>query len=754
MSIQDLTASLDLKQNLNIYATCKQFDSLNLILTIYDNSIQATLTGYAVRLKAMKSDNIPMIQEHTGITISGNVVTIVADEQLTTTSGKTLIELEFINTSTGKKKATFNLVLQVVPSTLEVNANISTATYTLLEELENKLDQATDFLENVDEAIIANNNLVSNIAIANPLNTDLESNIAIGTPLKNSLESNISLGNVLKPELDAKNAQAQSNITAMQGFGDVTQLAQDVTALKTEVINARETEVDLKTRIDKVAESSTGSITLNPSGDTTGTTDNTNIQNAIATGGKVILSKGAFYINNIIIDKNNTNIEGAGIGITKIYTTTTDNIGIEISKTANVEQVYLKDFTLYGTPSNGGGICFGSAGYYCAYITLENIQINLFSKINAFGVSLNKCQEINFVNCKIDYNYDNILRPNIGYCTTTSFSGMNNHVGRAVRYGYNNTDLSSSANGIVKFEDTIFEENNSNAINSVDGSISKTWLIRAYFEGNNISAGTSTIYIGGSPSDYSQASLLLQDCEFHVSGNVSLPCLMLNYVLWRANNCLGLFNNIITTTSHTKGILIGNSIEGNAVSYQGVIDGLAGQHFAIENSIVDGMVAIGNIKFTNGLTISQLFGVGNGIQTPHIGIGGNAHATFPVNIVGTESAIQMEVTGGTTDKRKYDIRAVGSSGYEGIYIRAKNDAENTYNTLAYFTNDGRFAVGSSSPNANAVMDLTSTTKAFLPPRMTTTQKNAIVSAAGMIIYDTTLNKLCVYTTHWETITSV
>jgi len=42
--------------------------------------------------------------------------------------------------------------------------------------------------------------------------------------------------------------------------------------------------------------------------------------------------------------------------------------------------------------------------------------------------------------------------------------------------------------------------------------------------------------------------------------------------------------------------------------------------------------------------------------------------------------------------------------------------------------------------ASAVMEITSTTQGFLPPRMTTTQKNAIASpAAGLIVYDTTLN---------------
>jgi hypothetical protein len=60
-----------------------------------------------------------------------------------------------------------------------------------------------------------------------------------------------------------------------------------------------------------------------------------------------------------------------------------------------------------------------------------------------------------------------------------------------------------------------------------------------------------------------------------------------------------------------------------------------------------------------------------------------------------------------------------------------------------------------SPVATAAVEIVSTTRGFLPPRMTTTQRNAIASpAAGLIVYDTTLNKLCVYTTAWETITSL
>ena len=48
-------------------------------------------------------------------------------------------------------------------------------------------------------------------------------------------------------------------------------------------------------------------------------------------------------------------------------------------------------------------------------------------------------------------------------------------------------------------------------------------------------------------------------------------------------------------------------------------------------------------------------------------------------------------------------------------------------------------------NASAKLQVDSTTKGFLPPRMTTTQKNAIASpAAGLVVYDSTTNKLCCY----------
>ena len=62
-------------------------------------------------------------------------------------------------------------------------------------------------------------------------------------------------------------------------------------------------------------------------------------------------------------------------------------------------------------------------------------------------------------------------------------------------------------------------------------------------------------------------------------------------------------------------------------------------------------------------------------------------------------------------------------------------------------------LGVTSASASAILEAFSTTKGFLPPRMTTTQKNAIATpATGLMVYDTTLNLISVYNgTTWITL---
>jgi len=66
-------------------------------------------------------------------------------------------------------------------------------------------------------------------------------------------------------------------------------------------------------------------------------------------------------------------------------------------------------------------------------------------------------------------------------------------------------------------------------------------------------------------------------------------------------------------------------------------------------------------------------------------------------------------------------------------------------TTTLATAGGSVGIGTASPLASAILDITSTSKGFLAPRMTEAQRNAISSpAAGLLIYNTDDNEYNVY----------
>lgn len=60
--------------------------------------------------------------------------------------------------------------------------------------------------------------------------------------------------------------------------------------------------------------------------------------------------------------------------------------------------------------------------------------------------------------------------------------------------------------------------------------------------------------------------------------------------------------------------------------------------------------------------------------------------------------------------------------------------------------NGSMAIGQTTPpSSTSILELVSTTQGFLPPRMTTTQINAISTPAnGLMVYNTTIDHICVY----------
>jgi hypothetical protein len=160
-----------------------------------------------------------------------------------------------------------------------------------------------------------------------------------------------------------------------------------------------------------------------------------------------------------------------------------------------------------------------------------------------------------------------------------------------------------------------------------------------------------------------------------------------------------------------------------------------------------------NINISTGSARLEVAGT-----TSNNSIGGRA--TYEGTIKINENNITtLQATGGLEFKT-----SVFGSGYgaklvalnDGTLVFGNRNNSATWSERMRLDIDGNVGIGTSSPSASAILDAQSTTKGVRMPNMTSTQKNAISSpAAGLMVFDTTLAKLCVYSgSAWQTVTSI
>jgi hypothetical protein len=66
--------------------------------------------------------------------------------------------------------------------------------------------------------------------------------------------------------------------------------------------------------------------------------------------------------------------------------------------------------------------------------------------------------------------------------------------------------------------------------------------------------------------------------------------------------------------------------------------------------------------------------------------------------------------------------------------------------MAFTGNSQNIGIGTTNPHQSSILQLSSTTRGFLPPRMTTSQRNAIVNPLnGLTVYDTDSERMYVHT---------
>jgi hypothetical protein len=232
-------------------------------------------------------------------------------------------------------------------------------------------------------------------------------------------------------------------------------------------------------------------------------------------------------------------------------------------------------------------------------------------------------------------------------------------------------------------------------------------------------------------------------------------------------NNLTVIDSTSGSTSGDKGITVGNSHTANVLRF--------GSYFNVGViSVPSGPLMLQTPASNKGVSIST----GYLIPTAMAHIQGSGSTSATTSLLVQNSAGTATLT--SRDDGKILIRDYIAGVGENAYLRLNNSNgfEGGYNEgsggsfqaggstvnlniggskiLQGYSGGISIGKGASNPVASAQLEVFSTTKGFLPPVMTTTQKNAIASpAAGLVVYDSTLGKLCVRTASaWETITSL
>ena len=91
------------------------------------------------------------------------------------------------------------------------------------------------------------------------------------------------------------------------------------------------------------------------------------------------------------------------------------------------------------------------------------------------------------------------------------------------------------------------------------------------------------------------------------------------------------------------------------------------------------------------------------------------------------------------------LSGIDNNSGQGVLRLLYSTAANSQTEGARLFTSGNFGIGTTTDETSAILNVSSTTKGFLPPRMTNAQMLAIATpASGLMVYDTTNNKLNYY----------
>ena len=264
-----------------------------------------------------------------------------------------------------------------------------------------------------------------------------------------------------------------------------------------------------------------------------------------------------------------------------------------------------------------------------------------------------------------------------------------------------------------------------------------------------ITLGNTAVYLGNTTTSIgnltltnvtiSSGSVTITDTT--VSGNVTLSGGTANGVAY-LNGSKVLTTGSALTFDGTNFLTTG-SATGTAFIPSGSTVPTNGMYLPTTNSVA------WSTNTTERMRLDASGNVGIGTSSPNQKLTVNGG----VNIIGAATLSAAQGAGLMSFESPIMRCYVGDgTGYSWAFSKR---AASVTTDLMTLTDAGNLGLGV-TPNASAIFDAQSTTKGVRMPNMTTTQKNAIASpAAGLMVFDTTLAKLCVYSgSAWQTITSI
>lgn len=338
------------------------------------------------------------------------------------------------------------------------------------------------------------------------------------------------------------------------------------------------------------------------------------------------------------------------------------------------------------------------------------------------------------------------------------------------------TDAANDFIGTSDNVDVVFKRNNvtSGWLNATNTSFGVSSMPTTTTAQNNVAFGTSALSAlttGGSNSAFGRSALAA--CSTGTN-NVAVGGIALQTLTTGGNNIAVGSGGVLQQNNGNNNTAVGyrpmltntTGANNSAYGYQAMYFNLTGNNnsaFGYEalqnNSVGTSNVAMG-VTALNRTTGSNNVGIGlsaahfstTGSNNTSIGHNSNLNlGTGENNTALGANTVTSTSTGSNNIAVGYNASASGSGlknltvAYSGsVPLSTGSNQMNIGNVLwgadcsgTGSTAAGSLSVGVNTPNASALLDLTSTTKGFLPPRMTATQAAAIATPAeGLMVYVT------------------